>query len=272
MEDARFAANFAGAVPADYDRLLVPLIFRHYGEDLSRRAARHAPHQVLELAAGTGAVTRCLAEVLPAHADIVATDLNQAMIDRAAAVGTARPVTWRQANAQQLPFADGTFDLVVCQFGVMFFPDRPLAFAEARRVLAPGGRLLFNTWDGMASNELAACIEDTLAMLFPADASRFLSRVPHGYHDATAIAADLRGGGFTATAHFSTVPGRSEAGSARVAAEAYCLGTPLRVEIELRRPGSVAAVTAACEAALAARFGAGPISALMQALVVEVAA
>lgn len=272
MEGNRFAAGFAGPVPATYDRLLVPLLFRHYALDLARRAARHAPARVLELAAGTGAVTRCLAESLPPATEITATDLNPGMLEQAAAVGTARPVHWQAANAQQLPFADGSFDLVACQFGVMFFPDRPAAYAQARRVLAPGGQLLFNTWDGMASNELAACIEAALGMLYPAAPLRFMSQVPHGYCDPARIAADLRAGGFAGEPRMTLLPGRSEADSALGVARAFCQGTPLRAEIEARQPGGVEEATAACEAALRARFGSGPVSAQMQALVVEVAA
>jgi ubiquinone/menaquinone biosynthesis C-methylase UbiE len=270
MQEQHFAAGFSGSVPEAYDRLLVPLIFEHYAQDLARRAAQRAPRRVLELAAGTGVVTRRLAATLPAASAITATDLNPAMLDRAAAVGTARPVAWQQADAQELPFAEAAFDLVVCQFGVMFFPDKPGAFAEARRVLAPGGMLLFNTWDSLATNELAATVDAALAALFPADPPRFMAQVPHGYHDPARIGADLRSGGFTAAPEVTLLPGRSQAESALVAAQAYCQGTPLRAEIERRKSGSVGEATQACSAALAARFGAGAVAGGMQALVVVV--
>src|SRR5688572_3462352 len=130
---------FAGSIPEIYDEYLVPLIFEPYAEDLAARLISRPVANVLELAAGTGVVTRRLAAVLRGDVSIVATDLNQPMLDRAARTGTARPVDWRQADALQLPFADASFDAVICQFGVMFFPDKVRAFAEARRVLRPGG-------------------------------------------------------------------------------------------------------------------------------------
>src|SRR5437870_8618861 len=125
---------FAGSIPKLYDTYLVPLIFEPYAVDLVNRLASRSLTRVLEIAAGTGVVTRALASVLPESVAIVATDLNQAMLAQASATGTKRPVEWRQADAMQLPFEDRIFDAVVCQFGVMFFPEKPKAFSEARRV------------------------------------------------------------------------------------------------------------------------------------------
>src|SRR6185369_2662198 len=126
-----------------------------YAEDLARRLAPLRPGRLLEIAAGTGVVTRRLAASLPKECAIVATDLNPPMIEQAKAIGTARAVEWRQADAMKLPFGDAEFDAVVCQFGVMFFPDKAHAFAEARRVLKPGGTFLFNAWDRIEDNEFA---------------------------------------------------------------------------------------------------------------------
>ncbi|HKX42428.1 MAG TPA: class I SAM-dependent methyltransferase [Burkholderiaceae bacterium] len=263
---------FAGSIPELYDSVLVPLIFEPYAADLARRVAALAPARVLETAAGTGVVTRAMAQVLPTPVDIVATDLNQAMLDRAAAVGTPRPVRWQQADAMQLPFDDASFDLVVCQFGAMFFPDRAHAFAQARRVLRPGGVLLFNVWDGIEHNEFADTVTAALAGVFPADPPRFMARTPHGYHDRDAIARDLADAGFAAAPQIETVAMRSRAASARVPAIAYCQGTPLRNEIEARCAATgqtdLAAATATCEAALIRRFGAGPVDGRIQAHVV----
>jgi len=147
---------FAGSIPEVYDTILVPMVFASYAEDLARRVAARRPGRVLEIAAGTGVLTRALATALPESAAIIATDLNQPMLDRASLVGTCRTVEWRQADAMALPFGDGSFDAVVCQFGAMFFPDKAHAFAQARRVLAPGGFLLFNVWDRIEENEFAA--------------------------------------------------------------------------------------------------------------------
>jgi ubiquinone/menaquinone biosynthesis C-methylase UbiE len=157
-------ALFAGSIPELYDNLLVPLIFEPYAQDLARRVAALQPARVLETAAGTGVVTRALAQALPGSCEIVATDLNSPMLDRAAAVGTARPVQWRQADAMQLPFDDASFDVVVCQFGVMFFPDRASAYAQARRVLRLGGVFVFNAWDRIEENEFADVVTRSLAV------------------------------------------------------------------------------------------------------------
>jgi SAM-dependent methyltransferase len=153
---------------------------------------------VLEIAAGTGVVTRALASKLPEGVSIVATDRNQPMLDQAAALGSARPVEWRSADAMRLPFGEREFDAVVCQFGVMFFTDKPKAFAEARRVLDPSGVFAFNVWDRLELNELADAVTASLAELFPDDPPRFLERLPHGYHDRATIEKDLAAGGFPA--------------------------------------------------------------------------
>jgi len=262
--------RFEGAVPRLYETRLVPLLFEPYASDLAGRVAARSPGSVLEVAAGTGAVTRELAARLPASVSIVATDLNPPMLEQAAARGTARPVEWRPADAMRLPFDDASFDAVVCQFGAMFFPDRARAFAEARRVLRPGGAFLFSTWDRIADNELAACVQDALAELFPHDPPRFMERTPHGYHDPARIARDLADGGFAATPRVERVTQRSRAESASDAAVAFCQGTPLREEIAARDPAGLEAATGAAERAIAARFGGGAVDAKMQAFVVEV--
>ena len=190
---------FTGSVAQFYERYMVPLIFEPYAIDLARRVAHAAPRRVLELAAGTGVVTRQLAAMLDASIELVATDLNPAMLDEAARIGTARPVEWRQADAMQMPFDETSFDAVVCQFGVMFFPDKPGVFAQPRRVLRPGGLFAFNVWGPIAANEFANPVTDALAEVFPQDPPRFLVRTPHGYHDATRIAQDLATAGFTST-------------------------------------------------------------------------
>jgi len=259
---------FAGSIPQLYEQYLVPLIFEPYAVDLAQRLRPRALTRVLEVAAGTGVVTRALATALPKSVAIVATDLNQAMLDKAAAVGTARPVEWRQADAMKLPFEDASFDAVVCQFGVMFFPDKPKAFAEARRVLKPGGLYLFNVWDRIEDNEFADVVGQALARVFPADPPRFMARTPHGHHDCDAIRRDLAAGGFRAAPRIDTVAARSRADSPRIPAVAYCQGTPWRSEIEAR--GSLATATDAAEAALAERFGKAAVDGKIQAHVVAV--
>ncbi len=257
-----------GSVPKIYDTYLVPLIFEPFADDLLRRLAPRAPRRVLEVAAGTGAVTRRMAAVLPERTSIVATDLNQAMLDQAAASGTPRPVEWRHADALQLPFEDGSFDAVVCQFGAMFFPDKARAFAEARRVLKPGGAFLFNVWDAIEHNAFADTITNALALLFPDDPPRFLARIPYGYNDVSTIQRDLQGGGFK-TAKLTTVTAPSRAASPHVPAIGYCQGTPLRGEIEARKPNGLAEATDLASEAVAKRFGRVDLESKIQAHVIE---
>jgi len=270
MNSSRTDTRFAGSIPQLYDSQLVPMIFATYAADLARRVAARAPSRVLETAAGTGAVTRAMALVLPADTEIVATDLNQPMLDRAAATGTARPVTWQLADAASLPFDDASFDVVVCQFGAMFFPDKPRAFAEARRVLRQGGMLLFNVWDRIEENEFADTVTTALAGLFPSDPPRFMARTPHGYFDRQVIARDLADAGFSAPPSFETIAARSRAASAREVALAYCQGTPLRNEIEARAGASLAEATTAAGNALAQRFGSEALDGKIQAHVIAV--
>jgi len=262
---------FAGAIPEIYDRFLVPILFEPYAADLAGRAVRLQPREVLETAAGTGVLTRALAARLPPSTRIVTTDLNQPMLDRATAVQpTSAQVTRRQADALDLPFADGSFDLVICQFGAMFFPDKVRAYAEAHRVLRPGGHFLFSVWGGISENEFADVLTAALAKLLGQGAPDFLARTPHGYNDPARIQAELKQAGF-ATVSTDTVEHVSRAESARDVAIAYCHGTPVRNEIDARFPGRLDEATDFAAGALARRFGAGAIAARMQAHVLAAA-
>lgn len=270
MSNDAMEKSFAGQIPQIYDACLVPLIFAPYAVDLAERLQRLPVTRVLELAAGTGVVTRAMASSLPEGVSIVATDLNQPMLDHASRIGTARPVEWRQADATTLPFADATFDAVVCQFGVMFFPDRARAYAEARRVLKPGGVFLFNVWDRLETNEFARAVQEAADRVFPVDPPQFLARVPHGYFERARIAQDLADGGFTATPAMTTLARRSRAESARAAATAYCHGTPLRNLIEARDAARLADVVDVASGLVAERFGTGAVEGGIQAHVVSV--
>jgi ubiquinone/menaquinone biosynthesis C-methylase UbiE len=259
---------FAGSIPEIYDRFLVPLIFESYARDLAGRLANIQPRDVLETAAGTGVLTRAIASVLPAQAHIVASDLNQPMLDRAAArEQTSGRITWRQADALALPFDDQSFDAVACQFGVMFFPDKVQGYKEARRVLKPGGHFFFNVWDRIAENEFADVVTETLATIFPNDPPRFMARTPHGYHDVAKLREDLTMADFGQVS-IETRGDISRASSPREPAIAYCQGTPLRNEIEARDPAGLEAATQACTEALTLRFGSGPVAGRIRAHVI----
>jgi SAM-dependent methyltransferase len=255
--------RWVGSMPEAYEKWLVPTVFGPFAADLAARVTARAPARVLELAAGTGALTRELVGAIP-DAEITATDLNDAMVafGRARAPGAA----WQRADAMQLPFDDARFDAVACQFGVMFVPDKPASYAEVRRVLAPGGTFLFNAWSTLATHEFEVALMAALERIFPADPPTFLARTPHGYADPDRIVADLRAAGLRcAEMHAVTLRGRAE--SVAGLATGYCTGTPVRAEIVDR--GDLTTTTAAVVRELEAQWGSGPITTGMTAHVVE---
>lgn len=251
---------FDGSIPEIYDRYLVPLIFEQYADDLARRTAAVAPDAVLEVAAGSGVVTRAAAAVLDSAVRYVASDLNAPMLDRAASMQPDPDrIEWQPADAGALPFDDETFDLVLCQFGVMFLPDRIGAYAEARRVLRTGGTLVFNTWDRIEENEFADTVTAAMAERFSHAPPRFLARTPHGHYDTARHRTELAAAGFSDVG-IDVVQGTSVASSPEIPAIAYCMGTPLRTEIEALDPAGVGDATEQATNALAGRFGKGRIS------------
>ncbi len=259
---------FAGSIPELYERYLVPLIFEPYALDLAGRLAKAEPRDVLETAAGTGVLTRATAARLPAHARIVATDLNQPMLNHARTrQSDDGRIEWQQADALALPFGDQSFDVVACQFGAMFFPDKVQGYKEARRVLKPGGQFLFNVWDQISENEFADVVTEALAAVFPHDPPRFLARTPHGYHDVERIRAELNAAGF-ADVSIDAVDARSKALSPYDPAIAYCQGTPLRNEIEARDASRLQDATKQAAEALAHRFGDGGVDGRIRAFVI----
>jgi ubiquinone/menaquinone biosynthesis C-methylase UbiE len=260
---------FAGSIPEIYDRYLVPLIFDAYALDLAERLAKIKPHDVLETAAGTGVVTRAIASRLAAKARFVVTDLNQPMLDRAKArQPDAGSIEWKQADAQALPFKDESFDAVACQFGVMFFPDKAQGYKEARRVLKPGGRFLFNVWDKISENDFADVVTQALAAVFPDDPPRFMARTPHSYHDVERIRTELKAAGFDDIS-IDAVDRRSKAASPMDPAIAYCQGTPLRNEIEARDASRLHDATKQAGQAIARRFGTEAVDGRIRAFVIS---
>ena len=250
-------------MPEAYERWLVPAVFRPFAVDLARRTARLAPRRVLEIAAGTGVLTRELAAAIP-EAQLTATDLNAAMVKFGSR--EAPGAAWQQADVLHLPFAVEQFDLVVCQFGVMFFPDKPAAFREVRRVLAPGGKLLFSIWGTVDTHGFAAALLAGVKRAFPNDPPTFIAAVPHGYAEVDQAVADLAAGGLDC---LSVEPVTLDGGSPSAAdiAAGFCTGTPLRAAIEDR--GDLAETTMIVSTEMTARLGDGPVTATMTAYVIE---
>ena len=260
--------KFDNSIPQLYEKYLVPLIFEPYARDLIERLRKHKLSRILEIAAGTGVVTRFLASELPDTVSIVATDLNQSMLDEAIEKGISRPIEWQQADAMDLPFEDEIFDAVVCQFGAMFFPDKIKAYEGIYRILKPGGIFLFNVWDTVKENDYAVVTVKVLESLFPKDTPKFLSRTPYGYNDKKEISDQLTKAGFKKNMHLETVTKWSRATSARIPAISFTQGIPLRNEIEARGM-PLDKVTDAVEKEMIKAFGKGPVKTKMQAIVIN---
>ena len=213
-------------------------------------------------------LTRALTPKLSPGASYIATDLNQPMLDYAASrQAPDSRIKWRQADALALPFENAAFDLVCCQFGAMFFPDRSSAYREAKRVLKPGGHFLFSVWDRIEENVFADDVTNALARIFPNDPPRFLARTPHGYHDTALIRSELEKAGFSRVV-IETRAEQSRASSPRIPAVAYCQGTPLRNEIEARDAARLDEATNRAAEAVAQRFGSGAVDARIRAFVI----
>jgi ubiquinone/menaquinone biosynthesis C-methylase UbiE len=245
-------ASFIGDIPAIYDRYLGPILFEPYAEDLAARLPKSAT-DVLEVAAGTGRVTRQLLAKAGPEARLVATDLNPAMLDVArAVVGEDARLTFAQADAQALPFGDASFDAVVCQFGLMFCPDKALALREMRRVLRPAGRLLFNVWDALGVNTFTRIVHQLVVKRFPDDPPMFYT-TPFSMADADATRALVEGAGF-ARVEVETVARVARAPSAADLARGLVSGNPLALQLA-ERGAVIADLERALASALVAECG-----------------
>ncbi len=255
-------ASWLEDMPALYDRALGPTFFAPFATSVAERVAALAPERVLELAAGTGVLTAALVAALP-QAAITASDLNPGMV----AYGTARVAgaRWEQADAQALAHPDSSFDVVTSQFGVMFFPDKPKAFAETARVLTGAGRTVFAVWDAENTSGFGVALRDSLMALFPDDPPDFVSRIPHGYFDEQRIRADLEAGGLQML-NVERVVLPTLAPDARTLALGYSQGTPLRFALEARRP--IAEVTQQLGVEMENRLSTGPLASDAAALIV----
>jgi ubiquinone/menaquinone biosynthesis C-methylase UbiE len=260
-------ATFDGLIPVAYDQHLGHVLFRPYADDLVERLKPRRAKDVLELACGTGIVTRALWNGLKPCPRLVATDLNEPMLDYARSkVGTEPGLEWRQADASDLPFPDASFDAVVCQFGVMFVPDKLAAMKAARRVLRPGGVFLFNVWDRIEENDLGRTAHETIARFFPTDPPQFY-KVPFGFYDPETIRTLLREAGFTDVA-IEGVAKQSRSQSAGDVAVGLVRGNPVVNSIQEKGGVEVDEVIAAVAEVLRVRYGDAPLHAKMRALVV----
>lgn len=261
-------AQFAGSIPAAYDRYLGPIFFQQYAEDLAARLVVEPNSSVLELACGTGILTRKLRDRLPASVKLVATDLNEPMFRNAAAkFQETEAVEWKQADACNLPFGDRSFDAVVCQFGIMFVPDKALSAREAHRVLKPGGVFLFNVWDSLEQNPLGRIPHETIASFFDKDPPTFY-QVPFGYHDHAEIRRVLEEAGF-GDVRLEVVDKIATGSTPQDAAIGLVHGNPVAVAITERDPSLLPVITKAVAEALAKNLGETDIRAPMRAIVVE---
>jgi ubiquinone/menaquinone biosynthesis C-methylase UbiE len=250
-------AVFDGSIPQYYDTHLGPMFFEPYAADLVGRVDVPAGGAVLEVACGTGRVTRLLRERLPASVHLTATDLNEAMIEYARGrFPNPSALTWRQADAASLPFQDASFDAVVCQFGYMFVPEKETAMEEARRVLRSGGAFHFNVWDRLDENDIARTSHETITSFFPENPPMFYS-VPFGFHDTARIREMLGSAGFR-DIRIDTVKQESRSPSARDAARGLIRGNPVATDINERGTVPIEKVVDAVEEALRARFGDPP--------------
>lgn len=260
--------KFIGSIPDVYDDFLVPLIFESFAEDLAARVVTQPVEEVLETAAGSGVVTRALAPKLEEGARYCVTDLNPPMLERARArQGEDARITWQPADALDLPFDDHSFDAVFCQFGAMFFPDRVRGYGEARRVLRPDGRFVFNIWDDIEHNEFADLVTRVAGTLLPGSPPHFLARTPHGHGNPDRIRAELEEAGFTRI-DIDQVTDVSRAPDPSHPAIAYARGTPMYGELAPHGEAMVGRIIGAATEEIRARFGDGAVEAKIQGYVI----
>lgn len=254
--------RFVGSIPELYDRHLGPVLFEPYARDLAQRLPP-GTRRVVELAAGTGRLTRHVLAGLAPEAELIATDLNEPMID----IGRQRTgddprLSWQTADMQALPFQEASRDAVVCQFGLMFAADKSLALREMRRVLAPGGILLLNTWDDIAKNPASSVLHQLAFALSPDNPPVFMLTPfsmpqPHEL-ERLATEAGLRG------IRIDTVAATAEAESAAHVAVGMVRGNPLYNQL-IERGVNVPEFEAALVAELVRRFGDNPCTSPLSA-------
>jgi ubiquinone/menaquinone biosynthesis C-methylase UbiE len=258
------STQFVADIPRIYDRHLGPFFFEPYARDLAARVASVRPISVLEIACGTGILTHALRAAMGSAIQLIATDLNQPMIDHARDKSGSDAIEWRQADGTRLPFPDGSFDIVVSQFGYMFFPDKVAGFREAARVLAPGGTLMFSVWSSLDDNAVGRIPHETLTAFF--DDPPTFCRVPFGYSDNATIRADLNAAGFPHV-HIERVVIDGVAESAASAATGLIRGTPMFLALT-ERGADIDAIERDLARRLADHGGAAPLTMRLDAKVI----
>lgn len=267
QETKQASIAFSGNIPRYYDAHLGPMFFEPYAMDMANRIGKLAPKKILELASGTGRLTKLLPAVAAKDASIIASDINPAMVNYAQQVHRDERIMWLEIDAVSLPFTDHFFDCVVVQFGVMFYSDRARAFREAWRVLKPGGTFLFNCWDEVAHNPMPSITNETLQHFFPTDTPAFY-QVPFSYYDKSTITANLKEAGFTDIA-IELVKLTGFSMSAADAAKGLIQGTPTITAIEERDASKTPLIMDMLERKIADRFGKEGIQVPLQAYVVS---
>ena len=256
---------FAGDIPENYDRYLGPVIFEPYAEDLASRLKDAKPSRVLEIACGTGILTRRLRDALPGDVEIVATDLNPDMFEFARRkFKSGESVCWQQADASALPFPDNSFDAVICQFGYMFVPDKAAAMREAHRVLKSGGTFLFNVWDSFQANPFGQIAHTTIGSFFDSNPPRFYE-IPFSLYDSKVVGRLLENAGFDQIESFAEMK-PCRANSAKDFATGLVRGNPVGAEAAERGVDPNRLIEAV-ERMLSTSLGAEPVKSTMRAII-----
>lgn len=263
-----YITAFAGSVPANYDKYLGPVLFEPYAIDLVKRIEKKSLRDVLELACGTGRVTKHLASLVPSDGSLIASDLNEDMLSVARKILPSLDVTWMVVDAQELPFSENSFDHIICQFGVMFFPDKEKAFAEAYRVLKADGRLLFNVWDSMEHNPRSAIVKNIVEGIMGDDAPDFMSKGPYSYNEKDVISQSLKDAGFN-NIDIDVVQITTYYPSADNLINGFVHGSPLSGYLAQLQPLLQQEIKDRLKQKITAEFGEAQIVSPMQALVVS---
>lgn len=258
--------SFGGSIPEKYDKYLTPLFFEPYADDLISRIKGREYDSILELACGTGRVTMNLRREFPGS-KLTATDINPDMLSVARKNVTHPNVVWDTVDMQEIPFDDSSYDLIVCQFGVMFVPDKVKAFKEIYRVLKPGGRFVFNVWESFQRNLVSYHTDQVINSFFGEDPVMFI-QIPFSYHNKTEIGNHLQNGGFSDFSfdHVKREMDRINAGDASIG---LIEGNPSINAINERKPELLDEIRMRLKATLAENFGDNPMKYSLEAIVCE---